>query len=216
MKIYSLPSTISSLVFDIDMTLYRCETYYGTQKDLQVKRLASLRGETLHETEAKLNEVRQQYSKENQGRGLSLGNTFKEFGIPIETSVQWRKELFHPEHFLKQDKELQKTLDLLSSGYSLICVTNNPAQIGRRTIKALGVEDYFIDVIGLDHTMVSKPHRAPYELALEKLNTLAGNCVSIGDRYTVDLEAPLEMGMGGILVESMDDVYSLPDILIKG
>ncbi|GHU60966.1 hypothetical protein FACS189445_2140 [Spirochaetia bacterium] len=38
-------------------------------------------------------------------------------------------------------------------------------------------------------------------------------CVSIGDRYDIDLLLPLELGMGGILVDGVEDVYKVPGIL---
>ena len=38
-------------------------------------------------------------------------------------------------------------------------------------------------------------------------------CISIGDRYDIDLALPLEMGMGGILVSGAEEVYQLPSIL---
>jgi phosphoglycolate phosphatase/putative hydrolase of the HAD superfamily len=41
-------------------------------------------------------------------------------------------------------------------------------------------------------------------------------CVSIGDRYDIDLDIPLQMGMGGILVDGVEDVYCLPELLTKG
>ena len=39
-------------------------------------------------------------------------------------------------------------------------------------------------------------------------------CISIGDRYDIDVAVPLQLGMGGIVTECIDDVYHLPDLLI--
>jgi hypothetical protein len=39
------------------------------------------------------------------------------------------------------------------------------------------------------------------------------SCISIGDRYDVDIEVPLAMGMGGILVEGAAEVAKLPGFL---
>jgi phosphoglycolate phosphatase/putative hydrolase of the HAD superfamily len=36
--------------------------------------------------------------------------------------------------------------------------------------------------------------------------------VSIGDRCDIDIALPLELGMGGILVEGVEDVYALGEI----
>jgi phosphoglycolate phosphatase/putative hydrolase of the HAD superfamily len=36
----------------------------------------------------------------------------------------------------------------------------------------------------------------------------------VGDRYDIDIDLPLKLGMGGILVDGVKDVYKLPGILI--
>ena len=46
-------------------------------------------------------------------------------------------------------------------------------------------------------------------MALEKLGLEAKDCVSVGDRFNIDVELPLKMGMGGVLVEGVEDVYNL-------
>ena len=38
-------------------------------------------------------------------------------------------------------------------------------------------------------------------------------CVSIGDRYDIDLDIPLKLGMGAILVDGVEDVCELPGVL---
>jgi ribonucleotide monophosphatase NagD (HAD superfamily) len=40
--------------------------------------------------------------------------------------------------------------------------------------------------------------------------------ISIGDRLAVDIELPVAHGMGGILVEGVNDVYLLPEVLRCG
>jgi phosphoglycolate phosphatase/putative hydrolase of the HAD superfamily len=34
----------------------------------------------------------------------------------------------------------------------------------------------------------------------------------VGDRYDIDITLPLELGMGGVLVDGVEDVYRLPEI----
>jgi phosphoglycolate phosphatase/putative hydrolase of the HAD superfamily len=47
---------------------------------------------------------------------------------------------------------------------------------------------------------------------VELLGVDAKNCVSVGDRYDIDLALPLELGMGGILVDGVSDVCRLPQV----
>jgi phosphoglycolate phosphatase/putative hydrolase of the HAD superfamily len=64
--------------------------------------------------------------------------------------------------------------------------------------------------------MTAKPHEMPFKKFLDLSNANGETCVSIGDRYDVDLDIPLKMGLGAILVDGVEDVYELPAMLIKG
>jgi len=68
-------------------------------------------------------------------------------------------------------------------------------------------------IIGLDTCMTAKPHKIPFIKFSELSSCPPETCVSIGDRYDIDLDLPLEMGMGGILVDGVEDVYELPGLL---
>lgn len=92
-------------------------------------------------------------------------------------------------------------------------VTNNPVSVARRTLACLGIDEYIPIVVGLDTCKVSKPHEAPFRTAAERCSVPVNSCVSVGDRYEIDISLPLEMGMGGILVDGVEDVYGLPAIL---
>ncbi len=95
----------------------------------------------------------------------------------------------------------------------MICVTNNPVLPARKTLDALGISEFIPEIIGLDTCGVSKPNKKPFLLAAEKTGVPVCDCLAVGDRYDIDIALPLEMGMGGILVNGVEDVYTLPDIL---
>lgn len=96
----------------------------------------------------------------------------------------------------------------------MVLLTNNPTSIGRRSLQTLGLEDCFDGVVGLETTFKSKPSPEPFREALGVLGLKATETVSIGDRYPVDIEIPLSLGMGGILVEGVDDTRRLDQILL--
>jgi phosphoglycolate phosphatase/putative hydrolase of the HAD superfamily len=166
-----------------------------------------------------------------------MGNAFKAFGISIEENVRWREELYQPERYLREDPRLRAVLLRLSgkamprgsspmatenpdpsrpeAPFLLAVLTNNPLSIARRTLSCLGVEDCFSALIGLDTCMISKPHPVPFRRAAESLGLPPERCVSIGDRYEIDIALPLEMGMGGILVEGVEDLYALPEVFTR-
>ena len=213
MQFYSLPSVIRGLVFDIDKTLYDNDYYAKHQIDLLIERLAEERSQTVAEASHAVLLWQQEFAAVNGGARQSLGNTFAALGIPMETSVAWREELIHPEHYLTSDEYLVRAIEELSHEYRIIAVTNNPVRVGRATLEVLGVSRFFPHVVGLDSTHCSKPDPAGFRHAAPVLECEPQTVVSVGDRYDVDIVPALSLGMGGVLVESVLDVYSLPRAL---
>jgi phosphoglycolate phosphatase/putative hydrolase of the HAD superfamily len=121
--------------------------------------------------------------------------------------------MYEPRLFIKEDEKLKVVLKKLSESFTLGVVTNNPVLVARKTLAALGVEACFPFIIGLDTCMIAKPHKVPFEKFSEISLCPPETCVSVGDRYDIDLDIPLQMGMGGILVDGVEDVYCLPEII---
>lgn len=213
MKIYRLPEKTKTIIFDIDSTLYTNGDYAFEQVDVQVRHFARLRGMSDEEARSLIGGWRKKWSDSHGGKKISLGNTLVEFGIPIEESARWRETLLDPARFLSRDARLSRALLSLKKKFALICVTNNPVLPARKTLDALGVLEIIGDVIGLDTCLKSKPAREPFLLAARRTGARPDECLSVGDRYDMDIALPLEMGMGGILVDGVADVYSLPDSL---
>jgi len=215
MKIIAQPVNILGLIFDIDQTLYDNREYYDGQKTLLIKKLAKSQGKSFDKMSELINKVQQDYMAKNDGRKLSLGNLLLRFGISLEESCIWRTKLFKPEKYLKKDRKLISTMKNLSKEYKIAAVTNTSTQIARRTLKVLGILSFFCPVVGIEKTLISKPTIKPYIYVSEKLQIPLQNFISIGDRFEIDVELPVKYGMGGIVVEGIEDVYALPEILKK-
>ena len=214
MKIYKIPQNLRAFIFDIDSTLYTNAAYAFEQVDCQVRQFAKERGITADEARRMVADYRKKFAEEHNGSKVSLGNTLLAFGVPIEQSVQWRRELLEPADFLSRDERLIQTLINLQSKYKLICVTNNPVLPARKTLEALGVSEFFPEIVGLDTCFKSKPAVEPFQTALNILNEKAENCVAVGDRYDMDIALPLEMGMGGILVSGVEEIYQISQTVL--
>ena len=220
MKIYKIPSDLKAFIFDIDSTLYTNAAYAFEQVDCQVRQFAKERGITADEARRMVADYRKKFAVEHNGSKVSLGNTLLAFGVPISQSVQWRRDLLEPADFLGRDEKLIQTLKILQAKYQLICVTNNPVLPARKTLDAIGVSEFFPEIVGLDTCLKSKPAREPFITAVERLSTTseeaikAENCLAIGDRYDMDIALPLEMGMGGILVSGVEEVYQIPENVV--
>jgi phosphoglycolate phosphatase/putative hydrolase of the HAD superfamily len=215
MKIYKIPCDLRAFIFDIDSTLYTNQAYAFEQVDCQVRQFAKERGITADEARRMVSDYRKKFAAEHNGSKVSLGNTLLSFGVPIEQSVQWRRELLEPADFLRRDEKLIEELKILQKKYQLICVTNNPVLPARKTLDALCVSEFFPEIVGLDTCFKSKPALEPFQTAVERLSKSAGeeikaeNCLAVGDRYDMDIALPLEMGMGGILVSGVEEVYQI-------
>lgn len=215
MDIYKIPEDLQAIIFDIDSTLYTNPAYAFEQVDCQVREYARMMGITAAEARQKVADYRKKFAQENNGSKISLGNIMVAFGMPISQSIAWRRELLEPANFLSRDDKLISTLEQLQSKYKLICVTNNPVLPARKTLDAIGVSSFFPEIIGLDTCNKSKPAVEPFMTAVERLGCKVENCLAIGDRYDVDVALPLEMGMGGIVVSGVEEVYMLVAKLAK-
>lgn len=209
MKTYNLPYNPKTLIFDIDSTLYTNSAYAFEQVDCQVRQFARDRGISADEARHMVADYRKQFAAANNGKKISLGNTLLAFGIPIAQSVEWRKTLMEPADFLTRDERLIETLCQLSKSFNLICVTNNPVFTARKTLDAIGISEFFPQIVGLDTCLKSKPALEPFQKACELTQTRPNQCIAIGDRYDMDIALPLEMGMGGILVTGVEEVYEI-------
>ena len=213
MKTYNLPQNPKALIFDIDSTLYTNVAYAFEQVDCQVRQFAKDRGITADEARRMVADYRKQYAATNNGKKISLGNTLLAFGIPIAQSVEWRKTLMEPADFLSRDERLIQTLRELSKSLKLICVTNNPVFTARKTLDAIGISEFFPEIVGLDTCLKSKPALEPFEEACRILQVTPKECIAIGDRYDMDIALPLQMGMGGILVTGVEEVYKISELM---
>jgi phosphoglycolate phosphatase/putative hydrolase of the HAD superfamily len=197
----------------MDLTLYTNSEYGRYQIDKLVEKLGQLKGLSFEEMNSQLTEKRKAWALSHGGKGASLSNILEGYGIGMEEIIRWREELYEPALFIKEDEKLKAALGKLSNNFILGVVTNNPVLVARKTLAVLGVETYFAFIIGLDTCMTAKPNRIQFEKFSELTNCQPETCVSVGDRYDIDLDIPLSMGMGGILVNGVEDVYYLPELL---
>ena len=79
--------------------------------------------------------------------------------------------------------------DLRLAGIPVAAVTDLTAQIQFRKLLYFGLETYFRYIVTSEEAGFDKPHKAPFELALEKLDTEPGEHLwMIGDNPVSDIE----------------------------
>lgn len=198
----------------MDGTLYTHSGYADHQETSQTARLAAWLGISEEEGAARLADARRSRAASRLPQ-TSMANHFLEMGVDMDTIVRWRVEEIRPGEWLEPDTELARELAGLRAaspagpGLRLALLTNNPASVGRASLKALGVEDLFETVTGLDVTGRSKPDPAPFLTACASLGLRPEECVSVGDRERIDILPALALGMGAVLVEGRDDIGAL-------
>jgi phosphoglycolate phosphatase/putative hydrolase of the HAD superfamily len=205
----NLPGEIAGLVFDMDGTLYTHEAYFRYQETSQIARLARRLGVSEGEAGALVDAAREARGAAGLPK-TSLARHFLALGVDMATVIAWREEEIRPAEWLKADPKLDQALGLLATRYRLVLLTNNPKKVGAESLTALGIASRFEAVVGLDDTFESKPAPEPFLAACGALGLPPSSCVSIGDRMDVDIEPALALGMGGILVQGVDEVYELP------
>ncbi len=202
---------IKALVFDIDDTLFRHEGYYTHLRSMLVKRYAKEMNQPYNETATQIENLRKSLGK--NGGKASYTFTFKHLGISVSRQSQWKNELYKPEDYLSRDDRLIETCAQLAKTNKIFAFTNNSTFIGSKTLEVLGIREFFTEIWSSESIGEPKPSTKPYRLLSRKYNIPIHGIVAIGDRYNVDLEAPIGIGCAGILVESMEDVYLLSKIL---
>ncbi|HOK00058.1 MAG TPA: HAD family hydrolase [Termitinemataceae bacterium] len=214
MTFYQFPRPlIQSLIFDMDNTLYTNGAYEEHQIQVQIEGAARYLGKPPEVFRAELHHFQTDWSTRHGGKKISLANSLLALGVPFSEILRFRAEYIQPEAFLQEDPALRATFARLVPSYKLAVVTNNPENIARRTLSVLGVAPSVVAIVGIDRAGVSKPHERPLQLVLDDLQVQPQGCVAIGDRFDIDIALPLQMGMGGILVEGVQEVYHLPELL---
>ena len=216
MKIYRIPQNFRAIIFDLDSTLYTNEEYARSQIDLPIELLSILQKKSFEKMKEEILLFQKKWSNEHNGEIISFANTLFHFGINTEDLILWRSRLFQPEQFLGKDKKLIAAMTALGATAVLSVVTNNPVSIAERTLNTLGVGCMFHTVIGLDTCGVPKPHEELFIRAAKLSGVEPEKCIAVGDRYDIDIALPLKLGMGGILVDTVYDVYHMPDLLKNG
>lgn len=214
MKVVALPPEPTALIFDLDNTLYTNSSYAAFQEDVLVERLGRELGISSEDAAQKIAILRAERVQAGLGK-TSLGKLFAALGIDITTSVRWREDCIEPRKWLHPDSRLQHALGLLARDYVLALTTNNPRLIGEKSLDALGVRSRFSILVGLDDTLSGKPSSEPFEETARRLGVRPDRCISIGDRFDVDLAPAMELGMGAILVDGVEDVYELPTLTMR-
>jgi len=208
-------SRITSIIFDLDGTLYRSQ---GLADEIQTGAAAGLAlqlGMDAAEAEVKLAAARAELTA-GTGCEATLSAACELLGGDIKALHRYLAANISPEKHLDRDERVAAMLERLGKEYGLYIYTNNNRSLTDRIMRLIGIEGLFAEIFTVEDFWRTKPDR----LALAKLLAAIGaepvECLFVGDRYDVDLKLPEEHGSRTFLTRSVDELLTLEKLINKG
>jgi len=203
-------SRITSIVFDLDGTLYSSSEFADEIFLAAAKGLALQLGMEPAEAASRLAAAKEAIAART-GREATLSTASQELGGDIRAFHDYLAGHVNPEQFLARDEQVVAMLQRLQEKYRLYIYTNNNRTLAARIMRATGIEDLFTAVFTIEDFWRAKPDR----LALAKLYAAIGaepvECLFAGDRYDVDLRLPEEHGSLVLLTTTVAGLLTLED-----
>jgi putative hydrolase of the HAD superfamily len=106
--------------------------------------------------------------------------------------------------------EMLRTLK--EQGYKLGVITNGRDFYQRNKISALGISEYFDNIVTSGGVKIKKPDPEIFKIALKNLNSISEHCVMVGDNLKADVIPAKELGMYTVL-KSKDNSTSQPNAI---
>ena len=221
-KFRNLPKAI---IFDTDNTLYS----YAPANELALKSVFTKAELLLNINrklfEEKFKEARLEIKKRicnqasSHSRLLYFQRTIELLGFKTQLLLTLDLEQTYWRTFLQSCKLFPNVRELLDKLNNLniqtAIITDLNSQIQFRKIIFFGLEKYFDYVVTSEEAGYDKPSKAPFELALKKLDLLPNECWMIGDNLNADVVGGKNCGLTTLYkYESKDEskIYNIiPD-----
>ncbi|MBU0503939.1 MAG: ROK family protein, partial [Candidatus Omnitrophica bacterium] len=201
---------VKGILFDMDKTLYDSFMLQKAYRDARVKFIALSKGLSGTSAEKEFDRAREILSQETK-RYVPNSQIILALGLNLEDWEEFNIKEVNPRDYLVSDKRLQEVLLFLSRSYKLAVLTNNSGVQSQRTLQALGISGFFNVKLSRSDTGTFKPNLKAFLKVAEELALSPGDILSIGDRQDMDILPAIHIGMQGLLIRSLEDIYSLPN-----
>jgi putative hydrolase of the HAD superfamily len=206
------PSRISSIVFDLDGTLYTSPPIAKEIEQTAKALVAETRGLSLQEGEALLLASRRRLS-ETYDEEPTLTRTLLELGIEVRDFHRAMQQWVHPERYLENDPILYALLDSLRDSCDLYIYTNNNLPLARKILALLGVDELFEKLYTIEFSWAPKPDNESLRRILEDIGGPPEEFLFVGDRQPVDLQPADTLGISTLLVSETGDLLQIHKLL---
>lgn len=206
---------ITSIIFDLDGTLYISREIAEEIHKVAAEGLALQLGIDPEETEARLSAAKAELFTRT-GCETTLSAACELLGGDIKALHSYLAEHIIPEKYLVRDDRIVAMLKRLATEFRLYIYTNNNRHLADRIISSIGMNGLFAGIFSVEDFWRAKPDR----LALAKIFAAIGaepvECLFVGDRFDVDLRLPEEHGSRVFLTKTVDELLSLEKSCSKG
>lgn len=184
------------IIFDLDDTLYSRDNGMMQEVGRRIQTwLCDHLGLTWEEAIA----VRRDYFIRY---GTTLGGLIAKHDVDVHDYLVFVHDL-PVEEYLDPDPALAAMLASISLRKAIY--TNATSEYGERVLQALGVADYFEQVIGIEEVgLRNKPYRDAYEHMLALLGAPGSECIMVEDAAR-NLHPAKALGMTTVLVDATPD-----------
>lgn len=177
---------ITTLLFDLDETLYQPETGLLRQID---RRIEGFLQKKLGMDKSAVSELRQKYYCQY---GTTLRGLKEAHGVDPEEYCAYTYHLDLGK-YLKPNPVLYEILMRIPAQKAVF--SNSPRRYVYRVLQTLQVHECFSDIFDIEFTnYLGKPHRLSYGMVLESLGVSGNECILLDDQ-PVNLEPAQELGI---------------------
>ena len=212
MQLSSSPD-ISSIVFDLDGTLYVSSSFAAAINDQSAAYIAGIRGISLAEARCLLSETRSSLAAIREAE-QTLSTVCTELGGNIRDLHTLFAQRLHPEGQLMRDERVIILLERLRQRCQLYIYTNNNRTLTTRILHYLGIDGMFARIFTIDDTWIAKPDEAMLDQVITATGQAPCQVLFVGDRYDIDLALPEMKGCPVYLSRSIDQLLRLEELLV--
>jgi putative hydrolase of the HAD superfamily len=206
---------ITSIIFDLDGTLYQSAELAGEIQRVAADGLALQLGVAAEEAAAELFAAKSELYAAT-GCEATLSAACEKLGGDIKALHSYLAEHISPEKYLLRDDRVVAMLELLGREFGLYIYTNNNRSLTDRIMRATGIDGLFSEVFSVEDFWRAKPDRLALAKLFAAIGVEPGECLFVGDRYDVDLKLPDEHGSRVFLTRTLDELLSLEKLCSKG
>jgi putative hydrolase of the HAD superfamily len=193
---------ITTIVFDLDDTLYDEIDYCRSGFTAVAKALASLPGLPADAETTIFNAFWQQFSSGNRDKVFNAA--LEQLGLPASQEIVEKLVMLYRVHkpMITLPPSSKAVLDTLKKKYTFALLTDGYLPAQELKVEALGIKKYFKFIVYTEAMgrQCWKPSPVGYEGVLMALDVNPPNCVYVGDNEIKDFIAPNRLGFATIRI----------------